>query len=761
MRPFVFRLARQDGISGQVRNETGGVTIDAVGTGPAIEGFVARLRAERPAAARYDSFVVEPVEARSFDGFAIVESEAESIGPGRPGRAMSIPPDLATCPDCLREMSDPEDRRHRYPFTNCTSCGPRFTITRAVPYDRAFTTMAPFTMCRSCFREYSDPANRRFHAEPNACADCGPRVWLACSDGIPLEVPDPIAAAGAALASGKILALKGVGGFHLACDAGSSTAVSNLRRRKRREEKPLAVMVSDLPAAEELALLTPEERALLTSMERPVVLVRRRSDPAPSSPLAPEVAPDTSLLGLLLPYSPLHHLLAAAAGRPLVMTSGNLSNEPIAYRNDEALGRLGSIADLFLLHDREIEARADDSVARVVRGRTLVMRRSRGFVPLGVTVATPFSRPVLACGALLKNTFCLASEGTAYLGPHIGDLEDLETMDSFERSAARLEAFLGVAPRLLAHDLHPEYLSTGYALRRARAEGQELVAVQHHHAHVASCMAEHGIAGPVIGIAWDGAGLGTDGTAWGGEALVADYRGFERVATLRPLRLPGGDRAVRQPWRVALSLVLDAFGDAAPIASLPLFGLVPASDLETVRRMWVEGVNSPPAHGAGRWFDAVGALVLSRPAARYEGQVALALDAAAGGALEGVEPYPASLAPPGSPGSPAELDLRPTARAAVEDLLTGRQAREISGRFQAALAAGAEAMVKLAAARSGRLPVVLTGGVFQNARLAEEVVRRLAGRYEVYLHSHVPPGDGGIALGQAVIADALARGRSD
>ncbi len=744
MRPFVFRVASAEGIRGRVRNDARGVTIEAFGDGAALSRFLSRLRAERPAAARFDDLRSEPLAAESPAGFTIAASE------GAGARRVSIPPDLATCSDCLREVSDPGDRRFRYPFTNCTACGPRFTIARDVPYDRAATSMAPFAMCPDCSREYRDAADRRFHAEPVACPRCGPRVWLAGPDGAERASADPVFDAGRALAAGRVVAVKGIGGFHLACDAASPAAVRTLRERKGREEKPLAVMARDLAGAEALAALAPAERELLVSVERPIVLCRRR----PGAPLAPEVAPDTPLIGLLLPYTPLHHLLLAAAGRPLVMTSGNLSEEPIAYRNEEALARLRGVADLFLLHDREIETRTDDSVARLVRGRPLVTRRSRGYVPRPVRVGRPFARPLLACGALLKNAFCLAAGDEAHLGPHVGDLEDLATMESFEASVARMERFLRLRPEVLAHDLHPEYLSTRYARERARREGLPAVAVQHHHAHAAAAMAENGLAGPAIAVAWDGTGLGTDGTAWGGEVLVARYGGFERAATLRPLRLAGGDKAVREPWRIALAMLLDAFGpdlDGAPLEGFPLFAAIPPAELRTVRRMLEEDVHAPPAHGAGRWFDAVGALALGRPRARYEGQVAMALDAAAG---PEAEPYPFAL---DRSAGPPQVDLRPLARAAARDLLAGRGPPHVSARFHAALAEGAGALVALAAEKAGSIPVVLTGGVFQNGRLAEAVAARLAGRHEVFTHGLVPPGDGGIALGQALVADAVSR----
>ena len=741
MRPFVYRLARELGVAGRVRNDARGVTIEAFAPAELLDAFAVRLRAERPPAAAFDAVSSEAIPHEPAEAFVIVESA------GADERRVSIPPDLATCGACLAEVRDPADRRHLYPFTNCTDCGPRFTIARDVPYDRKATTMAPFRMCPDCRREYGDPSDRRFHAEPNACPACGPRLELRTPAGDPVAAKDPVASAAAALREGRIVAVKGIGGFHLACDATSSAAVRLLRERKRREEKPLAVMAADLASAERLAVLGDLERTLLASVERPIVLCPRR----PDSGLAPEVAPDSPLLGLFLPYSPLHHLLLAAAGRPLVMTSGNLSEEPIAYRNADALSRLSAIADLFLLHDREIETRADDSVARLVAGRPLVMRRSRGFVPRPVRVARPLSRTVLGCGAHLKNAFCLAAGDQATLGPHIGDLDDLSTYASLEAAVARMERFLRLRPELVAHDLHPQYLSTRYALERARALGVPAVPVQHHHAHVAACMAEHGLPGPVIGVAYDGTGLGTDGASWGGEVLVAGYAGFERAATLRPIPLAGGDRAVREPWRTALAALDEAFAGAPPLDALALFRSVTAREVEVVRRMIASGLNSPPAHGMGRLFDAVGALALGRGVSRYEGQVAVALDNAAG--PDGRSPYPFDV---DEAASPWQLDWRPLVRAAAGDLLAGRGAGEVSARFHAALAVATADLVRRVARRHGRLPVVLTGGCFQNARLAEGVAGGLSGEFEVYLHGQVPPGDGGLALGQALVAEATA-----
>jgi hydrogenase maturation protein HypF len=690
-RPWVYRLAREEGIAGRVRNDGQGVTIEAFGSGSDLTAFLRRLAGSAPPAARIDSLSARAIPAEVTDDFVIVESR------GATARRVSIPPDLATCPECLGEVLDPADRRYRYPFTNCTSCGPRFTIARDVPYDRAKTTMAPFAMCPACAREYASPENRRFHAQPNACPACGPRLRLLGPGGNALPV-EPFTAAGTALRDGRILAVKGLGGFHLACDATSSSVVARLRGRKKRDLKPFAVMAADLGAAERLAFIEEGERHLLTAVERPIVLLTRR----PDSRLAPEIAPSSPLVGLMLPYTPLHHLLLAETGRPLVMTSGNLSDEPMVHEDREALARLGGIADLFLVHDREIENRCDDSVARVIAGKPVVLRRARGYVPRALSVARTFARPVLACGAHLKNTFCLASGEQAWLGPHIGDLETLESCRSFEESVERLERFLGIAPRVIAHDLHPDYFSTCYA--RARPEAIK-VGVQHHHAHVASAMAEHGLAGPVIGVAYDGTGFGTDGTAWGGEILVASYEGFERVATFQPLRLPGGETAIREVWRIALALLDDVFEDEPPLERIPLFAGIPLRKIEVVRRMVGAVLNAPLAHGVGRYFDALGAIVLGRSVSHYEGQIALEWNLVADPRERRSYPFAIEDA---APGRPAQLDLRPLVRAAVADLLEGRPATTISGRFHATLAAATAELVRRAVARAGRLPVVLT-----------------------------------------------------
>jgi len=736
-RPWIFRLATMHGLGGWVRNDATGVTLEVFGPAAALDAFVRGLHASPPPAARLHSVACARIPARVMPAFEILASEHTD------DRRVSIPADLPTCDDCLAELREPANRRHRYPFTNCTNCGPRFTIAFDVPYDRPKTTMAPFVMCATCQAEYDNPNDRRFHAQPNACPMCGPTLWLADDGGTRLQVEDPIRDAASRLRGGAIVAIKGLGGFHLACDATDATAVAELRARKRRDEKPFAVMVADVDDAAAVADLTPDEQTLLASIERPIVLVSRR----PDASLAPNIAPGNPMVGLMLPYTPLHHLLLADAGRPLVMTSGNLSDEPLAYRNDEAVAKLGPIADALLLHDREIDTRCDDSVTRVIGGAPVVLRRSRGYVPRGIPVTEPFAQPVLACGALLKNTFCVGTGDMAYLGPHIGDLENLETYEAFEHAIARMERFLGAAPVVVAHDLHPDYLSTRYALKRPELFK---VAVQHHHAHIVSAMTDRGVSGPVIGVAYDGTGLGTDGTAWGGEILVADIARYDRVGTFRTVPLAGGDVAIRQVWRQALALLTDAFGGDPPLDRFPVFADIRPQDLIVVRQMLEHGVNVTRAHGVGRYFDAVGALGLGKAESRFEGQIAMEWNFAADPAEDGVYAFDIVTGT-----GPAEIDLRRGVRQLADELMRGISPAVVSARFHNTVAAATARLVSEVLGRVGPLPVVLSGGVFQNARLTESLLRAFGPSVHVVTHDTVPPGDGGLALGQAVVANAV------
>lgn len=733
-RPWLWRAATEAGVGGRVRNEPGGVVVELFGEPARVAAVAARLRAAPPPLAEIAAIEETAIAAEPLERFEIAASDVAG------DRVVSIPPDLATCADCLRELHDPADRRYRYPFINCTYCGPRYTIVRDAPYDRARTTMAAFAMCDACRREYEDPADRRFHAQPVACPACGPRAWYR-----PDTDAEPVAAAAAALARGEIVAVKGLGGWHLACDAADEAAVRRLRARKHREAKPLAVMVPALADAERLAVVDDAARALLEGVERPIVLLRRRA----GAPLAESLAPGLDLVGLFLPYTPLHHLLLELAGRPLVLTSGNRSDEPMATDDADALARLDGIADAFLGHDRAIENRCDDSVARVLDGAPVVLRRARGFVPRPLHLARPVAAPVLACGAHLKNACCLADADRAWLGPHVGDLETLEACTDFERSVARLERFLAIRPEVIAHDLHPHYHSTRYA--RARPEAVK-VGVQHHHAHVVACMAEHGVAGPALGLAWDGTGWGPDGTAWGAELLWCTAARYEWLGTLRPMGLAGGEQAIREPWRLALAVLDDAFAGDPPLDELPLLRAIEPARRAVVRRMLAAGINTPLARGMGRWFDAIAALGLREPLARYEGELAMRWEHVAG-EVE-APPYEFGIERRG----PMEVDLRPMVRAVVADLLAGTARAAIAARFHATMAAAARELVTRALVETGPVPVVLTGGSFQNERLTRLVRDAVAPVAPVLRHARVPPGDGGLALGQAVVADAVARG---
>jgi len=741
-RPWVFQLAQRMGIRGVVWNHSRGVSIEAFGPAETLVRFVGALTDDVPPAARVHSVTSHRIALVPHAAFAIGESEAS------PQRLISIPADLATCGDCLREMFDSADRRYRYPFINCTNCGPRYSIVRDAPYDRAATSMAPFRMCAACQREYDSPSNRRFHAQPNGCPDCGPRLVAVRSRHHDIGTPDPIRFAARALGAGLTVALKGLGGFHLACDATSSAAVNRLRDRKHRESKPLAVMVRDLEQAEQLVHLTDAERDLLTSIERPIVLARSRA----GSPLAAEVSGAIPLTGVFLPYTPLHHLLLHDAEVPLVMTSGNLSDEPMLTTNEDALEELRSVADVFLIHDRDIVTRVDDSVARVIDEAPVLLRRARGYVPRAIETTSPFAEPILACGAHLKNTFCIADGSKAFLGPHIGDLESVATLHAYETAIERMKRFLGVEPAIVAHDLHPDYFSTRYA---QSLRGVRTVAVQHHHAHIASAMAEHGLEGPVIGIAYDGTGFGPDGTSWGGEILIATFEAYERFATFRPIALAGGDEAIREPWRVALALVDDAFAGQPPLSAIPLFRDIPAESIEVVRRMIARNFNTTPARGVGRWFDAFGALILGLGTARHEGEVAFRWNVIADDDERGHYPI---VVRDGH--TPWEIDPRPMVRSAIDDLLAGRSAATISARFHNTLAAATADVARGALMTRGAMPVVLSGGCFQNARLAESVIGALRPEARVVINRAVPPGDGGIALGQAFVASAKLRAGS-
>ena len=728
-RPFVYRLAGELELGGWVRNDEHGVLIEVEGDAEAVELFLDRLPAEAPPLASVEAVHTEGLVPAGSDGFRIEESERA----GEPEALVS--PDAATCPECLHELFDPKDRRYRYPFINCTNCGPRFTIVQGVPYDRPLTTMSGFAMCKPCRAEYENPADRRFHAQPNACPECGPSVKLHEAAG-----DDPLQAAAAALDAGQILAVKGLGGYHLACRAGDEEAVSALRARKRREDKPFALMAPDLYAARQLVALTKEEEQLLESRERPIVIARLR----PGAPVAPSVAPRSPDLGVMLPYSPLHHLLLADVGEALVMTSGNISDEPIAYEDEEAVQRLRSIADVFLLHDRPIHMRTDDSVVRSTGTGPVMMRRSRGYVPASVDLPLECAAPVLACGAELKSTFCVAKGRRAWVGHHIGDLKNWETLQSFREGVAHFERLFVVEPEVVAHDMHPDYLSTRYGLER---DGAEPVAVQHHHAHLAACLAEHGEIGRAVGAIYDGTGYGPDETIWGGELLVGDLEDFERAGHLLPVRLPGGDRAAREPWRMACVWLAAALEDDEPPLPPTLGGLVDPARWAQVAQLARTGKSSPVTTSAGRLFDAVSALCGICAAANYEGQAAAE--------FEGVADTSERAAYPLTRARGWVLDPRETVRAAVSDLKTGVAPDLVSARFHNGLGDATAAACAELAERQGIGTVVLSGGVFQNRLLMERTVEGLEARgLRALRPQRLPPNDGGIAYGQVAVAAA-------
>ena len=755
-RPFVYGLARELGLAGFVRNGPAGVEIEVEGSPGAIEEFQRRLTEHPPPLARIDAVEAYPVEPTGVPGFQIERSEQL----GAPSALIS--PDVAICEECLAEISDPKERRYRYAFTNCTNCGPRFTITVRVPYDRATTTMARFQMCARCAAEYHDPADRRFHAQPIACPECGPSLRLVTPSGAPVA-GDPLHQIALALVGGSVVAVKGLGGYHLACDALNEDAVAALRARKHREDKPFALMARDLATVRGYCELSKDEEALLASRRRPIVLAARRDDAEP--PLAAAVAPGNPYLGFMLPYTPLHHLLldafvAAGGAGVLVMTSGNVSDEPICYRDDDALERLGKIADLFLQHDRDIHMRCDDSVARIFRGGEYLVRRARGYVPEPLLLTPTAPCHLLAVGAELKHTFCLAKGERAFLSHHIGDLENWETMRSFFEGVEHFTRAFDVHPEAVAYDLHPEYLSTKWALERVAGSGGEragvdlegapAIGVQHHHAHIASCLADNARNERVIGLALDGTGWGEDGTIWGCEVLVADLVSYERVGHLTQLPLPGGAAAIKEPWRMAAAYLEAAFGERA--AMLPLaFVEANAARWGPVLAAARAGVNSPLTSSAGRLFDAVAALCGVRATVNYEGQAAIELEALAHRAGD-VGAYDCPVAD-------GEIDGVALFRACAEDLAHGTAPEVVAARMHAGFATALARLVDVVAVRTGLGVVALSGGTFQNLLLTRRLVALLEERgFEVLLHRKVPPNDGGIALGQAAVAAArLAR----
>ncbi len=747
-RPFVFNLAKNIGIRGFILNSSSGVTIEAEGPETALDEFMLALH-HPPPLAQIEELTTADLVPLGDEIFEIKSSQPIE------GEFALVSPDVATCDDCLHDIDDPENRRFGYPFTNCTNCGPRYTIIQDIPYDRPMTTMSGFRMCADCEAEYRDPANRRFHAQPNACPVCGPSVVLARSG-----TTFPIGGAYASgqnssevfrelrrlLREGAIIAVKGLGGFQLACDAANDTAVRELRQRKKRSDKPFALMARDIADVEKLCFVCDADRELLRSVQRPIVILKRR----PDAKIVADLAPGNNTLGVMLAYTPLHFLLFA--DRPsdlseftaLVMTSGNISDEPIVTSNEEAWQRLRKVADWFLFHNRGIYMRVDDAVTRTFENRPRALRRSRAYAPHPIDLGSECTE-LLACGAELKNTFCLTKGHYAILSQHIGDLENYETLEFFKETLANLKRLFRVEPQAVAHDLHPLYMSSRFAAKLSLPK----IGVQHHHAHVASCMAEHRIRDRVIGIAFDGTGYGTDGQIWGGEFLVANFRSFERRAHFRYIPLPGGDAAVRQTWRPALSWLRESFGNQLP-SDLSIFRQISPREITLVSRMIERGINSALTSSCGRLFDAVASIIGLRHEVTFEGQAAIELEMIAQSGVEGAYSFDID------PSEPAQIDMRPMIRQIVHDVQSSKPVGEIAARFHNTIAAVISEVCQRIRASEKLSRVCLTGGTFQNMYLLGHtmaLLRKLG--FEVFIHSAVPPNDGGIALGQAVIANEI------
>ena len=733
-RPFVYGLAQKCSLQGWVKNSSAGVYLEVEGPPQAIARFTEQLPLQAPPRSRIESLKFEDLPPAGYSAFEIHESLEEE------GQYQLISPDIATCAACTREIFDPKDRRRRYSFTNCTNCGPRFTIIEDIPYDRPKTTMAKFRMCPQCQKEYDDPADRRFHAQPNACPVCGPRLELCDSRGAVISTEDPLRSAIALLQEGKILAVKGLGGFLLACDARIETAVQELRRRKFRPDKPFAVMLSDLAAARLHCRVSREEERLLLSPESPIVLLSWRDD----SSIMKAVAPGQKYLGVMVPYTPLHHLLMREANMPLVMTSGNLSEEPIAKDNHEALSRLAGIADGFLRHDRDIYVQYDDSVTAVVGGAPAILRRSRGYAPFPVALPFPL-KPILACGAELKNTFCLTRDRYAFVSQHIGDMENLETFTHFQHTLDLYRKLFRIQPEIVAYDLHPEYLATKFALQLPI---DKKIGIQHHHAHMASCMAENGEEGPVIGLSFDGLGYGPDGTLWGGECLVGDFGSYRRASYFEPVPMPGGAAAIRHPWRMALSYVHHFLGKEGLIPYLPFLSPREDEKVRIVLKQIDQRINSPLTSSCGRLFDAVSSLLGLVSSISYEGQAAVALEMIADEQEQRSYDFLSE-----EKGEAQVIRFQPLFARILRDLQQGEAKSAISAKFHNTLVKIGVDVCRRIHRQGGPKKAALSGGVFQNRFLLERMKAALENAgFEVLIHRQVPCNDGGLSLGQAVIA---------
>ncbi len=743
-RPFIYQLAKKHNLRGWVLNTSGSVEIEVEGGKNDLDEFLVELRQDHPPQAHISSLTFTDHRPVGHKQFEIHKSLSQA------GKYQLISPDLSTCGDCLKDFTDSKNRRYRYPFTNCTNCGPRFTIIEDIPYDRPLTTMKKFKMCPECQAEYGDPTDRRFHAQPNACPVCGPSLTLTDAAGNKIASQDVIATVSKLLKEGAIVAIRGLGGYLLACDAQSDPVVKRLRQRKKRPGKPFAIMLSSLDRVREHCHLSAEEEKLLTSPPSPIVLLPWK----PSSSISKLVAPSLKYLGVMLPYTPLHHILMRDTDLPLVMTSGNLSEEPIARDNDEAIKRLTGIADYFLMHNRDIHSRYDDSVTMVAEGKPVILRRARGYAPYPIQL--PFkARQVLGCGAEEKNTFCLTREKDAFVSQHIGDMENAETLEHFENTIALYEKMFRIKPEVLAADMHPDYLATKWAQARAEQEKLPLVTVQHHHAHSVSCMVENGVTEPVIGVAFDGTGYGTDGHIWGGEFMTADYQGFKRRGHLEYLPLPGGAAAIKKPYRTAIGYLYTLLGEEVLTEGLPCLDRVDKIELELIKQQIDKKINSPLNSSCGRLFDAVAALSGVCGVINYDAQAAIELEMAASDErVEGAYPFTVTLND-----DMRIIGLKELLAAIVSELKAGVPIAKISAKFHNTISQIIVKMCSELAEESGLKTVALSGGCFQNRRLLKQVTDELKrSRLKVITHHKVPCNDGGISLGQAVIANSISGG---
>ncbi|MFH2059870.1 MAG: carbamoyltransferase HypF [Pseudomonadota bacterium] len=735
-RPFIFNLAKTHNLLGYVLNNTSGVSIEVEGKKASIETFIEQISAKHPVQAVIFSLKSEEIPFAGYSDFCIRQSDDQEE------KFVPISPEIATCKDCLKEIADPEDRRYRYPFTNCTNCGPRFTIVKDIPYDRKFTTMAPFIMCERCQAEYDNPEDRRFHAQPNACPECGPQLSLLDNKGEKIECNDIIKEVCGLLKGGKILAIKGIGGYHLACDAKSEQAVSNLRKRKYREFKPFALMVNSVDKARQFCKVTTEDEAILSGTIRPIVLLEKEDN----NVISKDVSPNQKYHGVMLPYTPLHNLIVEESGLILVMTSGNISSEPIVYHDKDGLKRLKSIADYYLIHDRKIHIRTDDSVTRVFKKKEQIIRRSRGYAPFPLIMPFEFKEKILACGAELKNTFCLTRDNFAFMSHHIGDLENVETLTSFEQGIDHFKNIFNIKPEYVAYDLHPGYLSTKYALA---LQDISKTGVQHHHAHIAACMGENDLEGELIGVSFDGTGFGTDGKIWGGEFLICSRKDFTRAVHIEYMPLPGGEKAIKEPWRIAAAYLNEVYDEPLQELDIEFTNELDFSKWEMLEKMISKNINSPLNSSAGRLFDAVSALIGVRKNVYYEGQAAIELEMIAADGT--TEKYPFDFK---TQSGQSTILLSPLFKSIVRDIQSGIPNAVISMKFHNTLANMIVSTCSKLKKETGFSRVCLSGGVFQNLLLLTKTIELLEkGGFSVYIPDKLPLNDGGLALGQAIVAN--------